>query len=148
MATLKFKIIKNKSQYKEYCKMLDKLLRSNPKDRAKNEEIDMLTLLIEKWDEEHNTFDEIDPIQLLHSLMNEHNLKSKNLVKILGITKGYVSDILNYKKGLSKEVIRTLSEYFKVRQEAFNRFYKLKSPVNSHLRNSSVMNTRKKLVTA
>ena len=104
--------------------------------------------MIEKWDEEHNTFKEVDPIKLLHSLMKDHHLKAKDLVDLLGISKGYVSDILNYKKGLSKEVIRKLAEYFKVSQEAFNRPYKLSVPENSHLRNATVMNTRKKLQTA
>ena len=59
--------------------------------------------------------------------MDENGLKPKDLVELLGISKGYVSDILHYKKGLSKEVIRLLSGYFKVSQEAFNRPYKLKS---------------------
>jgi HTH-type transcriptional regulator/antitoxin HigA len=44
----------------------------------------------------------------------------------LGVSKGYVSEILHYKKGLSKDVIRKLAERFKVTQEAFNREYKLK----------------------
>ena len=56
------------------------------------------------------------------------------------------NDILHYKKGISKEIIRILSAYFKVSQEAFNRAYKLKSEYNSHLKNASVMNTRKSLV--
>jgi HTH-type transcriptional regulator/antitoxin HigA len=55
--------------------------------------------------------------------MDERNLKAKDLVEILGVSKGLVSDILNYKKGLSKEIIRTLSDYFKVSQEALNKPY-------------------------
>jgi len=85
---------------------------------------------------------------LLHSLMDEHNVKAKDLVDILDISKGYVSDILNYKKGLSKEVIRKLAEHFKVTQESFNRPYKLVVPENSRFRNASVMNTQKKLTAA
>jgi HTH-type transcriptional regulator/antitoxin HigA len=104
--------------------------------------------LIEKWDADHNTFDEVDPIRLLHSLMDDHKMKAKDLVDMLDISKGYVSDILNYKKGLSKDVIRKLAEKFKVSQEAFNRPYKLVVPGNSHLRNASIMNTKKKLVIA
>lgn len=96
-----------------------------------SDEIEMLTLLIEKWDAEHSTFDGVAPIELLHSLMQDHNLKAKDLVGILGISKGLVWDILNCKKGLSKDIIRTLSGYFKVSQEAFNRPYKLKNPANS-----------------
>jgi len=148
METLKFKIIKSKSQYNDYCKKLEKLVDANSKSREVKDEIELLTFLIEKYDEDHNTFEELDPIQLLHSLMTDHNLKAKNLVEILGVSKGMVSDILNYKKGLSKEIIRVLSSYFKVSQEAFNRFYKLKSEYNAHLKNASVMNTRKSLIVA
>ena len=79
----------------------------------------------------HNTFKETDPITLLRSLMQDHQLKPQDMTGILGISKGYVSDILNYKKGLSKEVIRKLADHFKVRQEAFNRPYKLVSPINN-----------------
>ncbi len=148
MATLKYKVITSKAQYKEYSNALEELVFSGAKDRNTKDEIALLTLLIEKWDAEHNSFDEVDPVQLLHSLMNDHHLKAKDLVDILEISKGYVSDILNYKKGLSKDVIRKLAEYFKVSQEAFNRPYKLVVPENTHFRNASVMNTRKKLAVA
>jgi HTH-type transcriptional regulator/antitoxin HigA len=144
MEVLKYKVIKSKTQYNQYSKKLEELLDSGSKARAITEEIDLLTLLIEKWDEAHNTFDELDPVELLHSLMTDHNMKAKDLVQLLDISKGYVSDILNYKKGLSKDVIRKLAESFKVSQEAFNRPYKLILPENSHLRNASIMNTTKK----
>lgn len=148
MAELKYKVIKNKTQYKEYCNTLEKLVFAASKSKTVKDEIDLLTLLIEKWDAEHNTFEELDPIQLLHSLMTENNMKAKDLVDLLEISKGYVSDILNYKKGLSKEVIRKLADHFKLSQEAFNRPYKLIVPENSHFRNASVMNTKKQLETA
>lgn len=141
---IKYTVVRSKDQYEQYCKQLESLL-GQKNTAVLQDEIDLLTLLIEKYDEEHNTFKEIDPITLLRSLMQDHHLKSQNMVEILGIGKSYVSDILNYKKGLSKEVIRKLADYFKVRQEAFNRPYKLVSPINAHLRNASVMNTTKKL---
>jgi HTH-type transcriptional regulator/antitoxin HigA len=53
-------------------------------------------------------------------------MKAKDLAELLGVNKSYVSGILNYKKGLSKEAIRKLAERFKISQEAFNRPYKLK----------------------
>lgn len=148
MKTLKYKVITGKNQYKEYCNVLENLVFSGLKDRNTKDEIALLTLLIEKWDAEHIASTELDPIQLLQSFIKENNLKAKDIVEILGISKGYVSDILNYKKGLSKEVIRKLADYFKVSQEAFNRPYKLVVPENSHLRNASVMNTKKELAIA
>lgn len=141
---IKYTIIKNRGQYDDYCTQLENLL-TEENNETLQDEIDLLTLLIEKYDEEHNTFNEADPITLLRSFMAEHHLKPQDMVSILGIGKSYVSDILNYKKGLSKEVIRKLAAHFKVRQEAFNRPYKLVSPVNAHLRNASVMNTTKEL---
>ena len=143
-AGIKYTIIKNKDQYDQYCKQLETLL-TQANSESLQDEIDLVTLLIEKYDEEHNTFKETDPITLLRSLMQDHQLKSQDMTAILGIGKSYVSDILNYKKGLSKEVIRKLADHFKVRQEAFNRPYKLSSPINAHLRNASVMNTTKQL---
>ena len=145
MKTLKYTVIKSESQYNTYCKALEDLLENNENSNDSGDEIELLTLLIEKWDAEHSTFTEVNPIELLHSLMHNHNLKAKDMVAILGVSKGLVSDILNYKKGLSKEIIRILAGYFKVSQEVFNRPYKLINPANSHLRNASVMNTPKKV---
>jgi HTH-type transcriptional regulator / antitoxin HigA len=148
MATLKYKVITNKTQYKEYVNALEKLVFPGSKDRNTKDEIALLTLLIEKWDDDHNTFNEVDPIRLLQSLMDDHGMKAKHLVELLGISKGYVSDILNYKKGLSKEVIRKLADHFKISQEAFNRPYELMAMGNSHFRNKAGAIKGKKLVRA
>ena len=115
-----------------YCKDLEKLTaKYDLKPTAELLDlIDTITLLINQFDEEHTKLKEIDPIQLLKSLMQENKLKQKDVVKLLDISKGHLSDILNYKKGLSKNVIRILSEKFNVRQSAFNRPYKLASEAN------------------
>ena len=117
-------------------------------NKATKDEIDLLTLLIENWDNEHSTFNDSDPIELLKTLMEEHDLKAKDLVKILDLSKGTISKILNYHKGLSKDTIRRLADYFKLSQEAFNRPYKLMHEVNRHFRNASLMNTRKNMIEA
>ena len=86
------------------------------------------TLLIEKYDDEHNTLDvDMAPVPRLKSFMQDAKMKAVDIAALLGVSKGLVSDILNYKKGMSKEIIRKLADRFKVRQEAFNRPYKLKS---------------------
>ena len=59
---LKYKIIKNARQYDKYCKILEELVFENGiKDE---DEIELVTLLIEKWDDENYQMPEIDPIQL------------------------------------------------------------------------------------
>ena len=117
-------------QYKEYCKQLEELLGKEDPDNRIDEETELLTLIIEKWESDHFNIPAGDTIELLHSFMQDHQLKAKNLVEILGVSKGLISDILHYKRGLSKESIRILAAYFKVSQEAFNRPYKLKDTRN------------------
>ena len=143
METLKYKVIKSRDQYDEYCHLLEQLAFQDSITVEVEEEMELLTVLIEKYDQENNSFEEVDPIQLLTSLMGDHNLKAKDLVAILGVSKGLVSDILNYKKGLSKEVIRKLAKHFSMNQEAFTRTYKLK--IDTKLRNARVLNTKKEL---
>jgi len=123
MKDLKYTVIKNKKQYTQYCDLLETLVFAEKKTKEIKNEIELLSLLIKDWDDRHSILSEVDPVQLLHSLMKENNLKQTDLVKILGISKGLVSEILNYKKGMSKEIIRKLSAHFKLKQEAFNRDY-------------------------
>lgn len=140
---LKYKIIKSRRQYNSYCRTLEELLFKSKK--ADEDEIELLTLLIEKYDDEQYQLPEFDPIELLKSIMSDHKLKAKDMTRILGLTKGTVSKILNYQKGLSKETIRKLAEHFKMSQETFNRPYKLKNPVNRKYKNAALMNTQKRM---
>lgn len=126
MNTLQYKIIKSDIQYKKYCNILESLIESEKQTKAIQDEIELLTFLIEKYDEEHNSFTELDPIQLLKGLMKEHKMKAVDLSSLLNVSEGLISDMLNYKKGLSKVTIRILSQKFKLNQEAFNRPYNLK----------------------
>ena len=124
MKPLKYKVIKDKKQYKEYSALLEELKSRQPIKKKAKEHIELLFLLTEKWESDHATVSGKDPVLVLRAIMKENNLLSKDLVTLLGVSKGLVSDILNYKKGFSKEIIRTLSDHFKISQEAFNKPYK------------------------
>src|ERR1700738_3015871 len=110
MEALQYKVIKNISQYKEYCNLLEEIVLIKKKTRQQQDTIELLTLLIEKWDEEHNTFSDADPVDLAGEL---------------AVGKSLVSDILHYRRGLSRDIIRKLANRFKVSQELFNKPYKL-----------------------
>lgn len=131
MEKLKYTIIKSIEQYDKYCDILEDLIAS--KKESDKDEIELLELLIEKWDNEHNTLAYKDPVQLIKALMKENNLKSMDLAEILGLSKGTISKILNYQKGLSKETIRNLANYFKISQEAFNRPYDIKQGSTTYI---------------
>jgi HTH-type transcriptional regulator/antitoxin HigA len=145
METLTYKLIKTDAQYRKYCNRLEALLEDGSKARGIQDEMELLTLLIEHYEKEHNRFDELDPIALLKALMKEHKMKSVDLSRVLGVSEGLVSDMLHYRKGFSKESVRILSTHFKVAQEAFNRPYSLKAtPTIKSPVKEAVKSTRKR----
>lgn len=131
--TIKYKVIQTDRQYKEYCDILEELVFGE-EGEGRQDEIELLTLLIEDWDERHRFSAEVDPVELLQSLMDDHELNQNDLAEIAGVGKSYISEILNYKKRMSKKVIRNIADHFKIRQEALNRPYKLKDEMKpSHV---------------
>ena len=124
----KYTIIRTVKQYDEYCKELEKLVFDENGDHI--DDIELLTLLFEKWDKENLPEIDSDPIELIKALMQQNGLKSKDLSEILGVNKSTASRILNYQKGLSKNSIRILAKYFSISQESLNKPYRLKHKLN------------------
>lgn len=135
MGALKYTVIKTRKQYREYSDELERLVTQDKQTKTVAEETELLQVLIEKWDAMHNSFGGVDPVQLLEGLMAQRGMSATMLAALLGKSKGLISDILNYKKAFSKEMIRQLANEFKVSQEAFNRVYPLTgSPRNEEIK--------------
>jgi HTH-type transcriptional regulator/antitoxin HigA len=132
---LKYSVIKSEEQYYKYIQILKKLVIQECEE--KEDEIELLELLIDRWEDQHITYEDLDPVQLLKFLLEENNLKSKDLANLLGLSKGTVSKILNYQKGFSKESIRKLAKHFRMRQEAFNRPYPLVDQLSKDWKSAS-----------
>jgi len=120
---MKYRVIDTDTQYENYCDVLEQLVFSSPITPEIQDEINLLTLLIETYDKQKSHFRNLDPVQLLKSLLAEHKMKAADLARKLQVSEGLVSDILKYKKGMSKKTIRAVAELFKMQQEAFNRPY-------------------------
>ena len=127
METLKYKVVTSDEQYDEYCQILYDLdFSKKKKTKQMEEEAALLTLLIEKYDEEHSTFTMLNPVELLRSIMKDHNMKSADLANKINVSPVLISEILNYKKEFPKEVIQKIASLFKVYEYAFSRPYQLK----------------------
>jgi HTH-type transcriptional regulator/antitoxin HigA len=79
---------------------------------------ELLTLLIEDFEERHYALPRATPIATVEFLMDQHGLKQKDLVDVFG-TRSVVSEVLSGKRELNKEHIRKLSERFGVSPELF-----------------------------
>ncbi len=133
MNSLKYTVIKNDTQYFRYCDILEKITFS--KDAKKLEdEIDLLTILIEEYDRRDKiiTKSKRDPVMILKSLMETNHHTQADIAELLDVSKGYVSEVLSYKKRLSSEGIRILAAYYAIRQEALNQAYPLVKNAKLH----------------
>lgn len=125
MEELLYTVINSQNQYKAYCEKLEDLISIKKKTRVQLETIALLRLLILCWDEEQRPLSDSDSVEFLRSLMKLHRIRSSDLAVDLGISKSLLSDILHYRRRLSREVIRKLAFRFNVPQELLNKPYNL-----------------------
>jgi len=107
--------IHNHRAYKKVQRTVD-LLAIQPKlTKDQADYLEMLTLLMEKYEAEHFEIDTsgVSPIEALKYLMEQNGLSGSDLGRILG-QRQLGSKILNGKQDLSKAHIKRLAEYFNV----------------------------------
>ncbi|HEV2351799.1 MAG TPA: transcriptional regulator [Terriglobia bacterium] len=113
------KVIRSEIENEMYTEILYGLDRRSKKlTRAEKELADLLTLLIEDFEEKQYQLPRAKPLGVVRILMDQHSLKQKDLVDIFG-TPSIVSEVLSGKRELNKEHIRRLSERFHVSPELF-----------------------------
>ncbi len=110
------KIIKNERDYKLALKSLEAVFDDTRGNLA--EYAETLTVLIEHYESENFPMKESSGIEVLKFLMTQNVLKQKDLVGIVG-SKSTVSEILNGKRPLNLQHIKSLAEKFNVKPATF-----------------------------
>ncbi|GAB3834578.1 helix-turn-helix domain-containing protein [Pontibacter rugosus] len=103
---MEISIIENEEQYQAYLARVDELFEA-PQDSLEAKELELLVLLVNKYEEEHYPISTPDPIDFIKVRMEDLGLKDKDMVPYLG-DKAIVSKILNRKRKLSIDMIRRL----------------------------------------
>jgi len=81
--------------------------------------LDTLTVLVEDYERNHCTeLLEVTPLAMLKHLMEEHEINISDLGRVIG-SQSNASLILSGKRGISKRVMRLLSEHFDVEPAVF-----------------------------
>jgi HTH-type transcriptional regulator / antitoxin HigA len=112
-------VIRTEKENERYTEILYDLdHRGKSLTRAEKELAELLTLLIQDFEERRYALPRAEPLDVLQFLMDEHRLKQKDLVDVFG-TPSVVSEVLSGKRGLNKGRIRRLSERFHVSPEVF-----------------------------
>jgi len=113
------KVIRSEEENDAYTEILYDLdRRSKALTPAEKELAELLTLLIEDFEERQYRLPRAKPLDVLRFLMDQHGLKQKDLLDVFG-TPSVVSEILSGKRELNKHHIKRLSERFHVSPELF-----------------------------
>lgn len=103
------KPIKNEKNYDKALNRVDELMELNPKlGTSQSDELEVLAMLIEKYEEQEWAISEPDPIEAIKIRMEQMHLKQKDLIPYIG-NKSKVSEVLNRKIGLSLSMITNIA---------------------------------------
>ncbi len=107
---MQIKPIHNEEEYEKALERVDELMALDPDlGTPESDELEVLALLIEKYEEKAWMIEEPDPIEAIKLRMEQMNLKQKDLVPYIG-NKSKVSEVLNRKVGLSLSMIYNLAK--------------------------------------
>lgn len=85
-------------------------------------ELEILLILIDKYEQEHFQIDSPDPVEAIKFRMEQMGLKPKDLEPMIG-NKSLVSKILNRKRSLSLSMIRAIHEQLHISTEVLVKEY-------------------------
>jgi len=120
---MEIKPIKTSEDYEKALERLELIFDAHP-DSKEGDEAEILSLLIENFENKHYPIDAPDPIEAIKIRMEEMNLKQKDLVGVIG-GKSRVSEILNKKKRLTVDMIRELERILHISASVLVRSYKI-----------------------
>lgn len=120
---MELKPIRNEHDYREALEQLEVVFDA-PAETKEGGEAEILSLLIENYENEHYPIEAPDPIEAIKIRMEELNMRQKDLVGIIG-GKSRVSEIMNRKKRLTVDMIRELERILQISASVLVNNYQL-----------------------
>lgn len=111
-------VIHNDEELAVYTEALFKLTAMENPSPSEMDAIELLGLLVERYEDEHWPITEVDPVSMVRYLIERGNLSQRDLIPEFG-TESAVSMFLSGRRNLSLEQIRKLSARFKLDASVF-----------------------------
>jgi HTH-type transcriptional regulator/antitoxin HigA len=118
---MKMKLIKNKKDYQQALTRLEDIFDAK-KGTPEGDELEVLGLLIEQYENEHFPIDLPDPIEAIKFRMEQLGYTNSDLANIIGL-KSRASEILNKKRKLTLDMIRAIHERMNIPTDVLIQHY-------------------------
>jgi HTH-type transcriptional regulator / antitoxin HigA len=113
-------VIHSDEELAEYTKALFKLTAKSRPTPEEDEAIELLTLLIERYEAKRYPVPDADPVDVLRFLLERNGLSQRDIRQELG-SESTVSLVLSGKRRLNRDHIQRLSRRFRVSPSVFFR---------------------------
>jgi HTH-type transcriptional regulator/antitoxin HigA len=112
-------VIRNEEEYDRAIEQIEKLLKKGDRISAEEDHLlDLLSTLVEKYEDEHYPIEPSAPHEILQHLMEARDLKQKDIVHLFG-SSGRASEAINGLRPISKIQAKALAEFFHVSTDIF-----------------------------
>ena len=111
-------VIQTDAEYKRTVASMNKLAVKPQLSKEEDRLLDLLTALVEAYDQKHYAIPHATPAMVIRMLMQDRGLKNKDLEPVLG-SSGVTSEVINGKRNPSKPQIKALAQFFNVSAELF-----------------------------
>ncbi len=103
---MKPKVLKTEAEYQAALEHLETLMDADP-GSPQEEELELFSMLVERYEEQHFPIDLPDPVEAILFRMEQQGLTRRDLEAYIG-SQSKVSEVLNRKRPLSLAMIRAL----------------------------------------
>ena len=112
------RLIRNDQELEEYTRVLFGLTSKAKRSRAEEDAVELLTLLIERYESERFPIPDAEPMDVLRFLLESNGFSQRDISSELG-SEATVSLVLSGKRQLTREHIARLSQRFHVSPAVF-----------------------------
>lgn len=113
---MEVKLLKSEPDYQNALKRLEIIFDAD-EDTQEGDEAELLTILIEKYENKHYPIQAPDPLEAIKFWMEQNDMIKSDLARIIGY-KSRVSEIFNGKRKLNLSMIRKLHEQLNIPYES------------------------------
>ena len=112
------RVIHNDAELEMYTDALFQLTVLENPSSSEVEAIELLTLLVERYEEEHYSVPKADPVSIVRFLIEQQHLTQRDLIPQFG-SESAVSMFMTGQRNLTLEQVRKLSTRFKLSADVF-----------------------------